>query len=180
MNQVILHIDGSIHTGIPASGEVKNAIGHLGDRILLADGYCLRSFFRLLAQYPVLQGLSEFLPDLMDRYLEVGEAASVPRAKDALLFGKTIEIIGFPGKPRLEMYASLRAASKEEPLEIRSMDLPGLLDIPMGLGKLRHIIFGDRVDVLVFETAYTLFEFIDGIAWELGFLTSPGECEIRR
>jgi hypothetical protein len=134
----------------------------------------------MLAQYPVLQMLSEFLPGLMGRYLQFGEAASAYLGKDALEFGKTIEMIGFPGMPRLEMYTSLRAASKEQPLELRSMDLPGLLDIPVGLGKLRHIIFGDRVDVFEFETAYTLFEFIDGIAWEMGFLTTPGECNIRR
>jgi len=27
---------------------------------------------------------------------------------------------------------------------------------------------------------YTLFEFIDGIAWELGFHGTPKQCEIRR
>jgi hypothetical protein len=116
----------------------------------------------------------------MERYRELDETVAAYPVKNALEFGKTIEIIGFPGNPRLEMYASLRSPSKEQPLEIRYMDLAGLLDIPLGLGKLRHIIFGDRVDEFEFETAYTLFEFIDGIAWELGFLTSPGECNIRR
>jgi hypothetical protein len=180
MNQITLQIDGSIHSGIHPSGEAKSAIGHLGDRVLLEDGYCLRCFFRLLAQHPELLGLSEFLPGLMERYRQLAEAVAGYPVKDTLEFGKTIEMIGVPCRPRLEMYASLRSPSKEQPLEIRSMDLAGLLDIPLGLGKLRHIIFGDRVDEFEFETAYTLFEFIDGIAWELGFLTSPGECNIRR
>ncbi len=179
MNQISLHIDGSLHSGVHPGGGVENPIGHLGDRVLLADGYCLRSFFRMLARYPLLQGLSEFLPGLMDRYRQIGEAPACP-GQEALDFGKTIEIIGFPGKPRLELYTCLRGASREQPLDLRSMDLPALVDAPIGLGKLRHIIFGDRVDVLEFETAYTLFEFIDGVAWELGFHTTPGECEMRR
>lgn len=180
MNQVILHTDGSIHTDDHRCCEVKSVTGHLGDRVLLTDGYCLRSFFRMLAHYPVLQELNAFLPDLMDRYFKIGEAASACTHEAIFEFGKTIEMIGSPGKPRLEIYTSLRAASKPHPLEIRSVDLPGLLDIPVRLGKLRHIIFGDRVDVFEFDTAYTLFEFIDGIAWELGFHNAPGECSIRR
>ena len=38
----------------------------------------------------------------------------------------------------------------------------------------------DRVDIFEFDTVYTLFELIDGIAWELSFHGTPKQCEIRR
>jgi hypothetical protein len=60
------------------------------------------------------------------------------------------------------------------------MQLASLLDLPFKLGKLKHIVFGDRVDIFEFETVYTLFEFIDGIAWQLGFHVTPEQCELRR
>jgi hypothetical protein len=58
--------------------------------------------------------------------------------------------------------------------------LENLLDLPVKLGRLKHVIFGDRVDIFEFDTVYTLFEFIDGIAWELSFHGTPKQCEIRR
>jgi hypothetical protein len=36
------------------------------------------------------------------------------------------------------------------------------------------------MDVFEFETVFTLFEFIDGIAWELSFHGTPDACDLRR
>jgi hypothetical protein len=58
--------------------------------------------------------------------------------------------------------------------------LENLLDIKIKLGKLKHIVFGDQVDIFEFDTVYTLFEFIDGVAWALSFHGTPKQCEIRR
>lgn len=179
MKTIRLEIDGSIYVNsLPA--EKPGLLALLGDRILLAKEYCLRSYFKMLEKYPELQALSEFLPDMLERYLGMDGKTDECRAMAQLEFAKAIEMIGFPGKPRLELYNSLRDATEGNRLDIRSFNLSGLLDVPLRLGKLRHIVFGDQVDVLEFETAYTLFEFIDGIAWELGFHTTPGECDIRR
>jgi hypothetical protein len=52
--------------------------------------------------------------------------------------------------------------------------------MPVALGKLRHVIFGDRADRFEFDTVYTLFEFIDGIAWALSFHNAPEQCGIGR
>jgi hypothetical protein len=98
---------------------------------------------------------------------------------DYLEFGKTVEMIGVPDK-RLEIYNSLFGVHASETSEIKSMQLASLLDIPLKLGKLKHIVFGDRVDIFEFDTVYTLFEFIDGIAWQLGFHATPEQCELRR
>ena len=98
---------------------------------------------------------------------------------DFLEFGKTVEMIGVPDK-RMEIYNSLSGVLASETAEIRSMQLAGLLDVPLKLGRLKHIVFGDRVDIFEFDTVYTLFEFIDGIAWQLSFHATPEHCKLRR
>ena len=55
-----------------------------------------------------------------------------------------------------------------------------ILDMPVRLGRLRHIVFGDKVDIFEFDTVFTLFEFIEGIAWELGFQVGSTQCALRR
>jgi hypothetical protein len=52
--------------------------------------------------------------------------------------------------------------------------------MPLRLGKLKHVVFGDKIDVFEFETVFSLFEFIDGVAWELSFHGAPEACELRR
>ena len=47
----------------------------------------------------------------------------------------------------------------------------------MGLGSF-HVVLGDTVSILEFDTAYGLFEFIEGVAWELGFHHVPKNCTI--
>ena len=46
------------------------------------------------------------------------------------------------------------------------------------LGVLKHVIFGDKVDVFEFDTVFNLFEFIGGIIWELSFQGTPKECAL--
>jgi hypothetical protein len=177
---VKLEIDGRISVG-DQSPETIDPIQRLGDRVALAEGYCLRSFFKMAEIYPLLQRLSAFFPGELKRYHEIMVEKTDYLAATAINFCKTAEMIGFPDHPRLEIYTSLRNASQEGAIsEIREIGLPGLLDVPLTLGRLRHIVFGDKVDMLEFETTYTFFEFIDGIAWELSFLTTPTECQIRR
>ncbi|MGD8258472.1 MAG: hypothetical protein PVH56_12955, partial [Desulfobacterales bacterium] len=62
--------------------------------------------------------------------------------------------------------------------ELKSFHMQSLLDIPLKLGMLKHIVFGDKVDVFEFDTVFSLFEFIDGIIWELSFHGTPKECAL--
>jgi hypothetical protein len=179
MNTITLEIDGLISADNKSPEEI-DPIAKLGDQIILRDGYCFRSFFKMLSAYPVLERLSEFFPGVMQRYREICDEGSENPETGSLEFGKTVEMIGFPGKPRLEIYNSFRNTSPGDSTELRSIGLSGLLNIPIKLGRLHHIVFGDKVNMFEFETVYTFFEFIDGIAWELGFLTTSGECQIRR
>jgi hypothetical protein len=89
-------------------------------------------------------------------------------------------MIGFPGQPRLEIYNSFHGVRGDETCEIRSLQIDSLLDMPIKLGRLKHIVFGDKVDIFEFDTVFTLFEFIEGIAWELSFHVAPTECALRR
>ena len=89
-------------------------------------------------------------------------------------------MIGFPGKPRLEVYISFHGVSGTDTREIKSIQWEHLLDMPVKLGRLKHIVFGDKVDIFQFDTVYTLFEFIDGIGWELGFHATPMQCDLGR
>jgi hypothetical protein len=146
----------------------------------LGEAASLRSFFSMLESYPLLTRISPFCPDLLGQYGRLPEAGCHYEACEALEFSKTIEMIGFPGDPKLEIYRSLtgRQAEGDKRLDLKLVPLGRLLDMPLGLGPLRHVIFGDNIDTFVFDTVYTLFEFVDGVAWQLGFQSAPEVCHI--
>lgn len=99
---------------------------------------------------------------------------------DCMVFSKTVEMIGYSGEPWLEIYSSLKGEGCDFSCEIRNYELEHLLDMPLQLGQLRHIVFGDRVEEFAFGTVFNLFEFIDGIVWELSFHGTLRACALRR
>jgi hypothetical protein len=177
METITLNKDGSIHQ----SGKTvkSGALNLLSCQIVLEAGYSLRSFFEMLEKYALFCELSAFFPVYTEQYRSCPKSGCEAGFIDCLEFGKTVEMIGVPDK-RLEIYSSLVGLQANEALEVRSLQLDSLLDLPLKLGKLKHIIFGDRVDIFEFDTVYTLFEFIDGIGWELSFHATPKQCELRR
>ena len=152
----------------------------LSSGVDLDEEYTLRSWFRMLEKYSVLADLNPFLPTLMEQYLSCPESGCSSDGIDHFEFRKTVEMIGFPGEPRLEIYNSFRGVKNDEELDSRSVRMGHLLDMPVLLEKLKHVVFGDKADIFEFETVYNLFEFIDGIAWELSFFGAPTQCEIGR
>jgi hypothetical protein len=177
MEFITLKKDGSISQ----SGKtVKSVVlTLLSAQIALEEDYRLRCFFEMLEKYSLFSELSVFFPMYTKQYRSCPENGCDAGGFDYLEFGKTVEMIGVPDK-RLEIYNSLAGLRGNETREIRFLPLDSLLDIPLKLGKLKHIVFGDRVDIFEFETVYTLFEFIDGIGWELSFHATPEHCELRR
>jgi len=155
----------------------SDVLKYLSYQIGLDDRYTLRSFFKMVAKYQLLGRLNSYLPTCIEQYRNCPEQGCESGLIDHLEFAKTVEMIGFPEK-RLEIYSSVRGIHNGDSLEIRSMQLNSLLDIPLKLGRLKHVVFGDRVDIFEFDTVFTLFEFIDGITWELGFLVTPEQCEL--
>lgn len=173
----------------------------LSSPLVLDERCTLRSFFSLLRRYPVLSDMSDFLPGALE------DAAKCPAfgclADDIafLVLGKTFELIGFPGEPRAELYLWLRglapAAAGQNALsstahhppmptlmeadkEIRFVPLQLLLDIPLVLGGMKHVLLGDMNRSLFCNTQFTLFEIIDGLAWELGFQGGSQQCNAVR
>jgi len=177
MNAVTLKTDGSIHL----SGKAVDAerLDLLSCQIALEEVYTLRCFFMMLANYALFAKLNAFFPTYAEQVQSCPEQGCDAGLLDYLEFGKTVEMIGVPDK-RLEIYNSLFGVRASETSEIKSMQLASLLDVPLKLGRLKHVVFGDRVDIFEFDTVYTLFEFIDGIAWQLSFHGTPEHCELRR
>lgn len=152
----------------------------LGFGVRLDQGYTLRSYFQMLETYPVLARLNVFIPNYLEQVRKCPETGCVCDGFEYLELSKTVEMIGYPGEPRLEIYHSLRGVSGTDADQLKSSRLEGLLDMPVKLGKLKHVVLGDQVDIFEFETVFSLFEYIDGIAWELSFHGTPEACEIRR
>ncbi|MFZ1983808.1 MAG: hypothetical protein WAU91_05295 [Desulfatitalea sp.] len=181
MNQVQLQPDGRLH----AEGRalVDPPLARLGHQIVLADGCRVRTYFHLIEIYPDLLRLNEFLPLLLDQYRACPADGCHWDRLARLELTKTVEMVGYPGAPRLDIYTSLGGIDPQQPdapEPIQMLALAVLLDMPLTLGRLRHVIFGDRVETFTFDTVYTLFEFIDSIAWELSFHGTPRECMLRR
>ena len=133
----------------------------------------------MLDQYPILAELNDFFPQYQEQYRACDDADCICDFIESLEFSKTVEMIGVPEK-RLEIYNSLSGISEENRTEIKFLQLASLLDLPLSLGRLRHVVFGDQVDVFEFDTVFTLFEFVDGIAWQLSFHGAPEQCQLGR
>jgi len=178
MNTVTLKNNGALFCdGKPVMDEPLMC---LGMQVALDDGVTLRSIFRMIETYPLLARLNAFFPTYIEQYREM--PADGCRCDDFVYvaFSKTVEMIGYPGEPRLEIYSALKGEGGGAPCEIRNYELEHLLDMPLRLGKLRHIVFGDTVDQFEFGTVFNLFEFIDGIVWELSFHGTLRACALRR
>lgn len=182
MNTILIHKDGRIMF----KGDVvfSRPFQFLSHKVQLGEGFTLGSFLWLLENYPSLAELNPILFDYADQYKKRadkdGSRLELKFDEDHLEFSKTVELIGFPNEPRLEIYHSFNLVKKNHIEKIADYPLESLLDAPLKLGKLKHMIFGDKVDIFEFDTVYTLFELIDGISWHLGFQGASESCNLRR
>jgi hypothetical protein len=178
MDNLCLDIDGSIAT--IRKGDPAALLAGLARQVELRPGYTLRSFFRMLDAYEPLVHLNAFFSDLLDQFHQGPAGGCQVAGLDCLVLEKTVEMVGFPGEPRLDIYRSFSGWGDGKAVRIKDYQVDMLLDMPIRLGKLKHVIFGDQVDTFEFDTVFTLFEFVEGIGWELGFHGTPRQCQIRR
>jgi len=150
----------------------------LGSRVTLDAGCTLRSFFSMLETYPLFTRLGPFIPDAVAQYRSCPDTGSVLPGMDAVELSKTIEMVGFPGDPRIDAYVTFQGVGGEDTHDIKSSGLENLLDMPLRLGKLKHVVFGDKIESFEFDTVFSLFEFIDGVTWELSFHYNAAQCVI--
>lgn len=179
MDEVILGIDGTL---LDRSGRiVDDPLPALGAQLTLAEGTSLRSVLLLFLARPELQRLSDFAPDLCARYGQWPAEGCHPPGITRLVFSRVVEIIGHPAPPRLEIYHTLRGELPGgEDMELKAWQVEALLDAPLVLGPLKHVVFGDRVDSFQFATVCNLFDFLEGVLWQLAFHGAPLECALRR
>jgi hypothetical protein len=156
------------------------ALKLLGNPIELDKAFTLRSFLLMIRRYPELKNLSEILDSLLEIISENDSVGDKFNDIESLVFYKTIEIQGFPGKPKLTVYNSLKGVIQKKTKDLKFFHPEALLDHTLTLGKLKHIVFGDKEDIFEYETFYTLFELVEGVAWELSFNFNPLQCSIRR
>jgi hypothetical protein len=176
MENIRLNSDGSIDT--VRKGDLPALLSCLARQVELAPGYTLRSFFMMLETHEALVHLNAFFPDMLDQFHRGPDDGCRVDGIDWLMLEKTVEMIGFPGEPRLEIYRSFTGWCEGKSVQIKDFQVDMLLDMQVRLGKLKHVIFGDQVDVFEFDTVFTLFELVEGIGWELGFHGTPRECQI--
>jgi hypothetical protein len=178
MNTVTLKSDGALQQDdTPVATDPLRFLGH---KVELSPGYTLRSFFKMIERYPVFAQLNAFFPECLDLYRSCPDGECLAPGMGHLELFKTVEMRGFPGEPHLEIYHTLCGVDGKETCEIKAFPLDSLLDMPVRIGKLKHVVFGDKVDALEFDTIFNLFEFIEGIVWQLSFHRSPKECALRR
>lgn len=176
MENVYLNSDGTIDQIL--EGNQAALLACLARQVELAPEYTLRSFFRMLKTYGSLIYLNAFFPDLLEQAQRGPDDGCRVSGIDALILEKTVEMVGFPGEPRLEIYRSFCGSCDGKSVPIKDFQVDMLLDTPVHLGKLKHVIFGDQVDIFEFDTVFTLFELVEGIGWELGFHGTPRECHL--
>ena len=179
MDEVLLGENGSVMER--GGANVDDVLRALGAKVVLGPGYRLRSFMLMLCANPVLHRLNDFARDFAEQYRGWPEQDCLPPGLDRLEFCRVVEMIGHPGPPRLEIYHTLRGLLPDGgDLEIKSWQVEALLDAPLFLGPLRHVVFGDRVAEFSFATVCNLFEFFEGVLWQLAFHGTPRECALRR
>jgi hypothetical protein len=178
MDNLRLNFDGSIAT--LRKGDQAALMACLARQVELAPGYTLRSFFNMLETHALLVHLNAFFPDLLDQVHHGPVSGCRVGGVECLVLGKTVEMVGFPGEPRLEIYRTFTGWYGGQSTPIKDYPVDMLLDMPVRLGKLKHVIFGDQVDTFEFATVFSLFEFVEGIGWELGFHGTPRQCHLRR
>lgn len=176
MNCIHLHDDGQLYF---AEKRIEtDPLRYAGFEVRLAKRCTLRSFFRCLTIYPGLVALNPFLETFLVYLAKCPENGCRCDDIDHLALWRTVEIIGHPSPPRMELSVTLAGYRADTRRDIRMYWLENLLDMPLQLGHLNHVVFGDEMASMQFDTVFTLFELIDGICWQLSFHNLPAVCRI--
>ncbi len=190
METVLITHNGTLHRDDGRSSrapgnEMQDILACLSDRARLDADFSLRSFFALVARHPEIKRMSPFLVTAEHDAAACPEQGCTTPDFTELVFAKTVELTGAPGEPEMNVFTTFRGVLPDGDTpaktgEIRFHRLDALLDMPVRLGRLRHVVFGDRTSMLECDTTFSLFEIIEGIAWELGFQGGSQQCSLRR
>lgn len=175
MNTITLQAGGGL---IHSKGQLEgDPLPFLGFQVALDAGCSLRSFFRMLKAYPVLQRLNPFTPSFINSFEDSPASGCQVDDVAQLVLLRRVEMTGFPGDPGMNLFTSFEGGGGRT-CDIKAFWLEQLLDMPLVLGGLKHRVFGDKIDDFDFDTVFNLFELIDGICWQLSFHNLPEACRI--
>ncbi|SIO40872.1 hypothetical protein [Halodesulfovibrio marinisediminis] len=177
MEELNLSPDGTLRQNNSA---VADIISCLSQRIVLEDGVTLRSFFSLFSAYPDILRLNPFLQGACNDAATCNDSGCTTEDFTHLELYRQLEMTGAPGTPEMNIHTLVRGINNQGRHELRFYRLNNLLDMPFSLGQMRHVLFGDRTSELYCNTTFSLFEVIEGIAWELGFQGGSLTCSLRR
>jgi hypothetical protein len=132
MESVNIKADGAlIKNKKPVTGQTMKLLGH---SVGFDPDVTLGSMFKMFEKYPDFFALSDMLPPLS----QVAAEAYAPGLKsdeiDHLVFYKTVEITGFPGKPGLTFYNSLKGVLKATHIDLKFFHIETLMDHHLKLG----------------------------------------------
>lgn len=177
MNPILLANNGTLWSGDrPMTGD---PLAYLGCPVVLAPEYSLRCFFRLLDGDSSLKRLNSFTNTYLAQVRQCPTRGCTFPGIEAVELSRVLEMTGYPGTPAVRIYVTLEGVGPDGRHDIEGTGLDRLLDMPLRLGRLKHTIFGDRIDAMEFDTVFNLFELIDGICWELSFHNLPDRCRYK-
>ena len=150
----------------------------LGCPVRFASGVTLGSIVQLLEASPTLQEISPLTTPFLDLFSHAAGGES-SHSGFFLSLTRIVELKAHPGEPRVNLFISLEAKSGDTTHPLDLFGPADLASMPLTLGPLRHIVFGDALHSEIFHTDYTLFEVLDAIFWELSFYWDKSRCGIR-
>lgn len=177
MEKLRLAQDGTLRLD---NADVTDIISCLGYKLTFEQGVTLRSFFSLFSAHPDLIRLNPFLQGASTDAAACKNSGCTTEEFTHLELYRQLEMTGAPGTPEMNIHTLVRGINDTGRHELRFFRLQQLLDMPFLLGQMRHVIFGDRTNELYCNTTFSLFEVIEGIAWELSFQGGSLTCSLRR
>ncbi|SHI75359.1 hypothetical protein ACQ0P8_04265 [Halodesulfovibrio aestuarii] len=177
MEGLILAHDGTLRLNDTAAADVISCLRH---KVVFEDGVTLRSVFSLFSTYPETLRLNPFLQGACDDAAACKNSGCTTEEFTHLELYRQLEMTGAPGTPEMNIHTLVRGINDTGRHELRFFRLDTLLDMPLLLGQMRHVLFGDRTSELYCNTTFSLFEVIEGIAWELSFQGGSLTCSLRR
>lgn len=171
MDAIRPHSDGTLSSEAPFAGLLRIRLEFDGD-------VTLRSFFRLLKRDPLAR---ELVPGLGDAPAKA-EACPASDCRypglEVLRPGKCVELMGFPGTPRADVYFAVEGVG-DELSELRFFRPWDMLDILLQTGTARRVLLGETVTASDAEASFTVFDLLEDMGREPGFQGGLLTCSLK-
>ena len=171
MDTIRLRADGTLSSDATFAGLLRM-------KLEIDEDATLRSFFRLLRRCPLAREVAPGLAEALEEAEACPPAGCRYPGLEALRLAKRVELSGFPGAPRVDVYLAVEGVGDDLP-ELRFFRLRDMLDTPLRTGRARHVLLGEAASELDAETSFTLFDLLEGMGWELGFQGGSLTCNLK-